>query len=87
MNSTYFIEDGSFFRFRNLQIGYSLPQQVLERLKVKKIRVYANAQNIKTWHKNSGYTPEIGGSALAFGIDGGTYPMPMILTYGINLTF
>ena len=87
MNSNYYIEDGSFFRFRNLQIGYSLPQQVLERLKVKKIRVYANAQNIKTWHKNTGYTPEIGGSALAFGIDGGTYPMPMILTYGINLTF
>ncbi|MDO5607867.1 MAG: TonB-dependent receptor [Capnocytophaga sp.] len=87
MNSNYFIEDGSFFRIRNVQLGYSLPDALLERLKVKKIRMFANVQNLKTWSKNTGYTPEIGGSALAFGIDNGTYPMPMIMTYGINITF
>lgn len=87
MNSTYFIEDGSFFRIRNIQLGYTLPQQHAERIKMKKVRLYANVQNLKTWSKNTGYTPEIGGSALAFGIDTGTYPMPMIFTYGINLTF
>ena len=87
MNSSYFIEDGSFFRIRNIQLGYTLPQQYTERIKLKKVRLYTNVQNLKTWSKNTGYTPEIGGSALAFGIDTGTYPMPMIFTYGINLTF
>ena len=87
MNSSYYIEDGSFFRFRNVQLGYSLPQEVVQRFKVQKLRFYANVQNLKTWHKNTGYVPEIGGSALAFGIDNGTYPMPMIVTYGVNLTF
>jgi len=86
-NSSYYIEDGSFFRFRNVQLGYSLPQEVVQRFKVQKLRFYANVQNLKTWHKNTGYVPEIGGSALAFGIDNGTYPMPMIITYGVNLTF
>lgn len=86
-NSSYYIEDGSFFRFRNVQLGYSLPQEVVQRFKVQKLRFYANVQNLKTWHKNTGYVPEIGGSALAFGIDTGTYPMPMIVTYGVNLTF
>ena len=87
MNSSYFIEDGSFFRLRNIQLGYTLPEQYSEQLKLKKLRLYANIQNLKTWRKNSGYTPEIGGSALAFGIDTGTYPMPAIFTYGINITF
>ena len=86
-NSSYYIEDGSFFRLRNVQLGYSLPQEVVQRFKVQKLRFYANVQNLKTWHKNTGYVPEIGGSALAFGIDTGTYPMPMIVTYGVNLTF
>lgn len=87
MNSNYFIEDGSFFRIRNVQLGYTLPTQYSERFKLKKFRIFANIQNLKTWSKNTGYTPEIGGSALAFGIDTGTYPMPMIMTYGINITF
>lgn len=87
MNSNYFIEDGSFFRIRNVQLGYSFPTEVLSKIKLKKLRLYTNIQNLKTWSKNSGYTPEIGGSALSFGIDNGTYPMPMIVTYGVNITF
>ncbi|GIZ15907.1 SusC/RagA family TonB-linked outer membrane protein [Capnocytophaga catalasegens] len=87
MNSSYYIEDGSFFRIRNVQLGYTFPEEVTNRFKVKKIRLYANVQNLKTWSKNSGYTPEIGGGATSFGIDNGGYPMPTIFTYGVNLTF
>ncbi|GHV40159.1 SusC/RagA family TonB-linked outer membrane protein [Bacteroidia bacterium] len=85
--SSYFIEDGSFFRIRNVQLGYSFNRSLLNKMHLKSLRVYANIQNLKTWHKNSGYTPEIGGSALAFGIDGGGYPMPAIYTFGVNLSF
>lgn len=87
VNSNYFIEDGSFFRIRNIQLGYIFNSVVLQKLRMKSLRLYTNIQNVKTWSRNTGYTPEIGGSALAFGIDGGTYPMPMIYTFGFNLTF
>lgn len=87
VNSDYFIEDGSFFRIRNVQLGYTFSQNLLEKIYLKSLRLYANVQNLKTWSKNTGYTPEIGGSAISFGIDGGTYPMPMIYTFGLNLTF
>ena len=87
INSNYFIEDGSFFRVRNIQLGYTVDANFLQRLYLSSLRVYANVQNLKTWTKNTGYTPEIGGSALSFGIDGGTYPLPMIYTLGVNLTF
>lgn len=85
--SSYFIEDGSFFRLRNIQLGYTFSKSLLEKMHLKSLRLYANVQNLKTWHKNSGYTPEIGGSALSFGIDGGGYPMPAIYTLGANITF
>lgn len=85
--SSYYIEDGSFFRLRNIQLGYTLPKSLLERIHMKSLRIYTNVQNLKSWHKNSGYTPEIGGSAVRSGVDEGTYPMPAIYTFGLNLTF
>ena len=87
INSNYFVEDGSFFRIRNVQLGYTFESDFLQRIYLKSLRMFANVQNLKSWTRNTGYTPEIGGSALAFGIDGGTYPMPMVYTFGVNLTF
>ncbi|MCE5206305.1 MAG: TonB-dependent receptor [Porphyromonadaceae bacterium] len=87
INSNYYLEDGSFFRIRNVQLGYTFETDFLQKVYLKSLRLFANVQNLKTWTRNTGFTPEIGGSALAFGIDGGTYPMPMIYTFGLNLTF
>ena len=86
-NSEYYIEDGSFFRIRNIQLGYTFNPAVLQKIKVKALKLYVNAQNVKTWKNNTGYTPEIGGTATKFGIDTGSYPMPAIYTFGLNLTF
>lgn len=85
--SEYFIEDGSFFRIRNIQLGYTFGADMLKKVRMTSLRVYVNAQNPKTWKNNSGYTPEIGGTATAFGIDGNPYPMPAVYTFGLNLTF
>lgn len=85
--STYFIEDGSFFRIRNVELGYNFDKRLLNRIKVQSLRLYTNVQNPKTWSRNGGYTPEVGGSAISFGIDGGGYPMPTVYTIGFNLTF
>lgn len=86
-NSTYWIEDGSFFRIRNLQLGYAFSSNMLSRHKIKSLRIYLNAQNLATFANNTGYTPEIGGGATSFGIDNGTYPVPSIYSAGINLNF
>ncbi|WP_461825584.1 SusC/RagA family TonB-linked outer membrane protein [Dysgonomonas sp.] len=85
--SEYFIEDGSFFRIRNIQLGYTFSSSLLQKVKMKSLRVYVNAQNPKTWKNNTSYSPEIGGSAIAFGIDANPYPLPAVYTFGLNLTF
>ena len=83
--STYSIEDGSYFRIRNLQLGYTFP--VRANSLVKNFRLYLNAQNVKTFKNNLGYTPEFGGSALAFGFDNGGGAIPVVTTFGLNVTF
>lgn len=86
-NSSYYIEDGSFFRIRNIQLGYAFGQSLLSRAKIKSLRVYINAQNLATFANSTGYTPEIGGSSTSFGVDNGTYPVPAIYSVGLNLNF
>ena len=52
--STYFIEDGSFFRIRNIELGYNFDKRLLNRIKVQSLRLYTNVQNPKTWSRNGG---------------------------------
>lgn len=85
--STFGIEDGSYMRIRNIQIAYNFNPDILSRIHIKSLRVFANVQNLKTFKNNSGYTPEFGGSPTAFGLDYGDGPVPMIVTGGINVNF
>jgi TonB-linked SusC/RagA family outer membrane protein len=85
--STYYIEDGSFFRIRNIQIGYNFNYEKLSKLHIQSLRIYVNAQNLQTFKNNTGYTSEFGGSATSFGVDNGSYPLPAIYSAGINLNF
>jgi TonB-linked SusC/RagA family outer membrane protein len=85
--STYNIEDGSYFRFRNIQLGYAFSQSMLSKIKVKNLRVFVNVQNLKTYKNNLGYTAEYGGDATAFGYDNATGAIPMTSTIGLNVTF
>ena len=87
LNSEYYIEDGSFFRIRNVQLAYNFDKTLLSRIGVQALKLYANIQNLKTWKHHTGYTPELGGTAIAFGVDNGSYPMPVVYTFGFNLTF
>ncbi|MCO6175791.1 TonB-dependent receptor [Flavobacterium sp. NRK F10] len=85
--STYMIEDGSYLRLRNVQLAYNFDSKFLSAAKIKSLRLFLNAQNFVTWKKNSGFTPEFGGSPTYFGVDGGSYPVPAITTLGLNVTF
>ena len=85
--STYGIEDGSYFRIRNLQLAYNFSPGTASRVRAKSIRLFANVQNLKTWKNNSGYSPEFGGSAIRFGVDDAGGALPVVTTFGINVTF
>ena len=86
--STNLLESGAYFRIRAIQLGYSLPKNVLKLMGASKFRLFLNAQNPITFKNNSGYTPEIGGGILDGGIDnGGTYPLPSVYTAGVTVNF
>jgi hypothetical protein len=60
---------------------------MLSKAHIKSLRAFINVQNLKTWKRNSGYSPEFGGSPTSFGIDVGNDPIPRIISAGINVNF
>lgn len=78
--STYFVEDGSFLKLRNIQLGYNLPEKVTKKLKMERLRFYLSAQNVLTIKSKdfTGVDPE----NPNFG-----YPIPLNVTFGINVSF
>ena len=85
--STYNIEDGSYFRIRNIQLGYMVPNNLVAKASMKSARVFINIQNLKTYKNNLGYSPEFGGDATAFGFDNADGALPVVTTFGLNVTF
>jgi len=90
-SSTNLLEDGSYVRLRNATLSYTIPAKILNRQKnkvVNNFRVYISGENLITWKKNSGFTPEIYGSTLTPGADtGATYPIPAVFQGGLSITF
>lgn len=88
--STRFIEDGSYVRIQNVTLGFSVPADVLSKLRLSRLRVYASGQNLYTITGYSGYDPEVGSynqDALITGVDNGRYPTPRIVSIGCNIEF
>ncbi len=86
--SDFYVEDGSFLRIRNLQVGYSLPQSILGKVKLSGFRIYFTANNLMTLTGYRGFDPEIGtnGWILDTGIDKGYYPSNKTFGGGIKIT-
>ncbi len=85
-----FIEDGSFFRFKNLTFGYTLPKNLTRKAYINKLRLYFSAQNIFVVSKYSGYDPEVNmatSSPMTPGLDWGAYPRSRVFSAGIDLSF
>lgn len=84
--SSYFVEDGSYFRCKLLQIGYTIPESVL---RLCSVRLSVSAQNLFTITKYSGMDPETAamGGVTQAGIDWSGYPNPRTILFGVNVNF
>ncbi|KEO74359.1 hypothetical protein EL17_06380 [Anditalea andensis] len=93
-SNSYYIEDGSFLRARNIQVGYTFPTRISSRLKMDRLRIYAQGVNLFTITGYSGLDPELqpqnvtsGEADRAMGIDYGNYPVVKQFIFGINVGF
>jgi TonB-linked SusC/RagA family outer membrane protein len=84
--SDRYVEDGSFVKIKNIQLGYTLPQSVIKNV-FSKLRVYAQVKNAFTFTNYSGYDPEISGGILDTGIDRGAYPQARTYSLGLDIKF
>lgn len=85
--SSYFLEDGSYFRLKNIQIGYTMPESVINKLTISKMRLYLTANNVFTVTDYSGFDPGLGnGGTFTKGVDRGFYPLSKSFILGINLS-
>lgn len=94
VTSTLAIEDGSYLRLNTLTLGYSLPQNLLRKVGISKLRIYGTVYNVFTITGYSGLDPEVSANTSnnnatypTVGLDWGTYPRARSFVVGLNLTF
>ena len=80
--SNRFIEDGAYLRLKDIQIGYTIPKSITQKVQINRLRIYVSGNNLLTVTKYTGYDPEIGG-----GVDYGNYPQARTMLVGVNLGF
>jgi len=85
--NSYYVEDASFARLKNLQLGYTLPQSVTSKINIGSIRVYVQGVNLLTLTSYKGLDPEISGDDRSQGKDEGNYPLVRQYIFGLNVNF
>ena len=85
--SDRYVEDGSFIKIKNLQLGYNFSSAALRKANISKLRIYAQARNAFTFTKYTGFDPEISGGIFDTGIDRGAYPQARSFAIGLDLKF
>ena len=87
--ASFYVEDASYIRLSNVTLGYTLPKNWTEKVKLSRVRLYVSGDNLFCISPYRGYNPEISykSSNMEAGFDWGGYPLSRIITGGINLTF
>ncbi|MCB0688015.1 MAG: hypothetical protein KDC53_15870, partial [Saprospiraceae bacterium] len=84
------VEDGSYLRLKNITLGYTLPESILNKFKLNNCKFYVTAKNLYTLTNYSGFDPEVshfGQSATNMGADLGGYPTTKSFILGVNIGF
>ena len=86
--SDYFVEDASFFRIQNIQLGFTINRKFTDKIGISKLRLYSSVNNVYTFTKYRGFDPTASnGAAIGNGIDYGFYPVSRVFIFGVNLNF
>ena len=85
--SDFYVEDGSYLRLKNIQIGYSVPEQICQKLHINSARFSVAGQNLHTWTKFTGVDPETSFSPMSYGFQEFAYPMQRTWLFGLNVAF
>ncbi|WP_158826863.1 SusC/RagA family TonB-linked outer membrane protein [Mucilaginibacter lacusdianchii] len=85
--NSFYVSSASYFRVRNMQLGYTLPSNIASKLKMQRLRIYANAQNAINIFGYKGFSPEVGGTPTNAGLDANVYPLFATYNFGVNVTF
>jgi len=87
-SSDLYIKDGSYIRLKNIQLGYTLPESINEKISIAKLRIFISGENMLTFTKYDGFDPEIAsGGYTTIGIDRGIYPQARTVSFGTNIIF
>ena len=88
-SSTYNLFDGSYFKLKQIQLGYTLPKSLLQKVAISNLRIYTSLENFFCFTSYPGLDPETAtaNSASSIGIDMGTYPTAKQVIFGVNLSF
>ena len=87
VSSDLYVYDGSYFRLKNIQFGYTLPKNLTRMVLIQNLRLYVAAENLLTLTRYHGFDPEIASGGTSLGIDRGVYPQARTYTAGFNITF
>jgi TonB-linked SusC/RagA family outer membrane protein len=86
--SSYFVEDASWLRLRNISFGYVVPQRLIKRMGISSLRIFFTGTNLYTWTRYSGFDPEVSSNEpLLKGYDRISYPRSKSIVFGANLSF
>lgn len=91
--SDFYLENGAYFRLRNMQLGYTVPSEISERMKMTKLRIYGSATNLFTITDYTGYYPEVGRNTrssrriFSSGVDESAYPTARTIQLGVQVSF
>ena len=86
-SSDLYVYDGSYLRLKNIQLGYTLPAALTQKVFISSLRFYVAAENLFTFTKYHGFDPEISSGGTSLGIDYGVYPQARVWTIGASLSF
>ncbi|MBD3750442.1 MAG: TonB-dependent receptor [Sphingobacteriales bacterium] len=85
--SDRYVEDGTFLKIKDVQVGYTFPTSLLKSKVISRLRLFAQVKNAYTFTKYQGFDPEISGGILNSGIDRGAYPQARTFLFGLNMNF
>lgn len=86
-SSDLYVYDGSYLRLKNIELGYTLPQNLTQKVFINRLRLYVSAENLFTFTKYHGFDPEISSGGTSLGVDYGVYPQARVWRVGFNLEF